>query len=62
MLFASCSEKQEKVLLSGTGYVEDISVVESNPVRDVVFCEGSDIYMVTHIPFQTLLEQGQKPS
>lgn len=46
ILFASCSEKQEKVLLSETGYVEDISVVESNPVRDVVFCEGSGTYMV----------------
>lgn len=46
MLFASCSKKQEKVLLSETRYVEDISVVESNPVRDVVLCEGSDTYMV----------------
>lgn len=46
MLFASCSEKQEKVLLSEMGYVEDRAVLESNPVQDVVFCEGSDIYMV----------------
>lgn len=46
IIFVGCSEKNEKILVSETNYYEDRQVAERNPVKDVVFCEGSGIYMV----------------